>query len=447
MAVLAALLAVLLAPAGAQAAVYYSVAPGKEFCADPVIFGDNGGGEYTLTAEDPGYPERPWTDNHFTSLMASENNRVIVPVCFSTVGRAVPDSANIRITVSTPRDGNITYDYGLCIASGNWQVNVIEGEASGDACKVIAGHTEVFSAALDQPEQYASPGEDVTYVLLLDSSNKMTVGITRASDGMEIKASSGTAELGSGQQKVELTMTAPGKTGSYAFSVMVAVKDCAISDCRREVRGTLRVVAEADKPKASFYMWLKPETKSVIGQESTEFTISVRNYGPGQKLTAYVSADEGLDTDFSPYTFYLEKDASKLLSFSATPATAERKSYEIRASVEGENGAGRSAKAWLTVDEMVADALLLGEDGFVDEYDAKGGAALADWEGVKSVTGSATSKRTETEGEPGAAEPLNVVYYVIIGVVVAVVIVLLFIIYRKTKVEGTAGPSWKDIGA
>jgi len=427
--------------AGVQAATYFSVKPDKELCTT-IVFGQHGRGEYTLTAKEP-VTGGGWIDNHFTSFVAGPDNIIVVPICFSAKGRKVGNQANIHVTVSTPSSGNLTYDYGICVSKYE-DVDIVEGEATGDACDRMGGHTDIFSAALAQPERYADPGEIVTYTLVLDSGLPLTLEIAKGTEAMRITASKTSVEAGAGQQQVPLQIAAPSTAGDYDFIVMVSVQGCNIADCQKAVRGVLHVRKVAEKPQAGFYAWLTPETKSIIGQQSTMYVLKFQNYGDSQQLTASVSLEAGLESDFSPYSVYLSKGESKSITFTVRPTTTDRKTYKLSAVVTGDDGTKRSADAWLTVDEMVADASKLDQDGFIAEYDAGGGASLEDWEELRSVTGAAPAGGGEIPIGPEPAPGPNIFLWAVIGIVVVVIVLMIIIIYKKTMVEG--GASWEGLG-
>jgi len=172
--------------------------------------------------------------------------------------------------------------------------------------------------------------------------------------------------------------------------------------------------------------------------------MKVQNYGDGQEVTALVGVDDGLETDFAPYTTFIEKGQSKSIPFNVRPESAERTTYKINAVVKGKDETKRSATAWLTVDEMVADADKLGQDDFINEYD-RNGATLEDWEELRSVTGGVTY----TDDDLGGEEPPGIDYtlYIIIAVVAVVAAVLILFLYRKSSAQGGNGsPSWDDLG-
>lgn len=432
----------LFASANARAATYYSLQPAKEVCTS-IMFGQDGGGEYTLQASDPGEAEgMPWIDNHFTSFVAGPDNLVSVPVCFSAVSRALGDEGNVHITVSTPR-GNTSYDYGVCVAQYS-DVDITQGAATGSPCDVMGGHTDLFSAAFTQPEMYANPGESAVFTLILDSDVAMEVSVAKASGDVQMRASETQVGLGDGQQEIQVEVSAPSAPGDYHFSVAVSTQGCSIDDCRRTVDGILHVADASATPQAGFFIWLSPKSKSIIGQQSTQFVARVQNYGEGQKITVMVNADEGIDTDFSPYSVFIEKGQSKSIPFNVRPAENEKASYKITAVAQGADGTKRSAKSWLTVDEMVADADKLGQDDFISKYNENGGASLDDWEELESLSGNVIDNTNTSFGEtPAGPTPW---IYIIAAVIVAALAIGGFIFYKKYQQSGGQEPTWEDLG-
>jgi hypothetical protein len=426
--------------AGAQAATYFSVKPGNEVCST-IVFGQHGRGEYTLYAEEPA-TGGDWIDNHFTSFIAGPENIIVVPLCFSAMNRNLGDQANIHVTVDTP-GGNVSYDYGVCVSRYE-DVDVVEGSASGNACDAMAGHTDIFSAALDQPEKYADPGESVSFTLVLDSSLPLTLEIAKGTAEMSIVASQSAVDAGGGQQEVQLQVVAPSSAGDYDFIVVVSVKGCAIGDCQRSVRGVLHVRPAQQTPQAGFYAWLTPETKSIMGQQTTMYVLRFQNYGDGQQLSAAVALDEGLESDFSPYSAFLVKGESRSVTFTVRPTTADTKTYKLSAVVTGADGGKRSADAWLTVDEMVADASKLDQVDFIEDYEAGGGASLEDWEELRSVTGAVPGgdgRQPVTTTTPAGP---NYLVWVVTAVVIAVIAIIILFVYNRMRVSGEG--AWESLG-
>jgi hypothetical protein len=404
----------------ASAATYFSMVPGDERCT-VIYFGNNGRGEYTMTVTDPGEAgDNPWVDNHFTSLTARLENIITVPLCFSTIGRRVGESALITASVEGP-NGIQRYEYGICVASAE-QVNEIA--AGGNSpCEDIGKHTDIFTASLDEPEMYAKAGDEVTFTLSIDSTVTATVSVARSSGSLDISASSGSVAVGGGVKEVTLYVTAPEKAGDYPFSVMVSAAGCKIDDCRRQVSGKLHVTETGKDPQASFYLFLTPGTKSVNGVTAADFTLKVKNYGAGQKITISAAVDDGLQTDFEPYTAFIESGGEKKAQLTVLPKNDDQKSYKITASATGEDGLKRSQEAWLTVNEMLSDAAQLGNDGFAQLSDSKDGkVTLDDWVATDSVTGALSGSGDEddfNELDTGISGGINPFHIALIAVAVA----------------------------
>ncbi len=432
-------------PHAADAATYYSMTPGDEVCTS-IQFGNNGRGEYTLHVSDPDEDtENPWVDVHFTSLLARPDNIVIVPLCFNAIGRTIGESATLVATVAGP-DGTENYEYGICV--GRQQDVDMTGTLEDDPCLEMGLHTDIFSAALTEPELYVDPGEEATYTLVLDSSVPATLNIAKASGAMTITASESAVEAGDAMKEVELSMAAPDTPGEYDFSVMVSAEGCDIDDCRREVFGKLIVndPQEPDGEEASFYLWLTPKTKSVIGKTATTFILKVRNYGIGQQITITASTEEGLDTNFEPYTVFINEGGEKTVTLTVLPQTDDKRSYKINAAAVGEDGSKRSDEGWLTIDEMVADAEILGEEDFIDEYEQNEGSTLEDWAELDSGTNYNTDDNGDIDGDSvsGGTEPNMLLMAAVIGIVIAVLIVV-FLVYKKMQSGASGEGGWGQL--
>ena len=426
-----------------QAATYISIKPGKELCTS-VVFGQQGRGEYTIESQEPA--NGPWIDNHYTSFIAGPENVIQVPICFSARGRELGDNANIRVVLTSPSGGRQVLDYGICVSKFE-DVDVVEG-GTGNPCQAMAMHTDIFSAALTQPEMYAEPGEAVLFTLLLDSSLPLTLDIAKGAGGLNIAASKSAIEAGQGQQEVLLRLSAPSAPGDYNFSVVATAQGCTLSDCSRAVKGVLHVRTPQQQPQAGFYAWLSPETKSIMGQQSTMYVLKFQNYDNGQDFTATVATDPGLETGFAPYTAFVAKGDSKSVTFTVRPSTADIRTYKLTGTVTAADGSERKAEAWLTVDEMVADAMNIGgQDAFIERYNESGGASLEDWQDLRTATG--------TDGKPIAPDTVddvtppqpgpNYLLLVTMGVIVGIILILIFLIYKRMygKEEGT---TWESLG-
>jgi hypothetical protein len=418
----------------ASAATYFAMAPGDETCVS-VQFGNSGRGEYTLRVSDPGEAlGTPWVDVHFTSLLARPDNIVTVPVCFSAIGRKIGDSAPITMTISTPK-GEQEKEYGICV-SRNEDVD-LTGDLTQDPCEGMGDHTDLFTASLTEPEIYVSPGEEVEYTLVIDSTVDATAMIAKSSGQMAIAASLASVEVGDGAKSVTLTMQAPAQAGDYPFGVMVSLDGCALDNCRREAQGILHVMTEEDEgdvEEAALFIWLTPEAAGTTGTQAKQLTLDVRNYGNGQKVTVAVSVEEGLETDFSPYTVYIEKGEEKEMPVMVVPTSPGNARYRIAATATGEDGKKRSAEAWLTVDEMVADAGLLGEDDFVDNYDPQT-VTLDEWVDV-DPTGAAAPDDGESPDAPAVPEWSTIMLIVAAVIAAAAIAGAAFLLYRRFHGKG-----------
>jgi hypothetical protein len=441
---LSALLLLLAVPSNAQAALYFSMPPDSETCITQ-SFGYNGIGEYTLTVDDPGYAEgKPWVDNHYTQFHARLDNIVVVPLCFSTYGREDMEQALIKVTVSTPT-GTETYDYGVCVSDYS-DVDSFSS-VQEEICKAMAESTDIFSAGFVQPEKYANPGETVNFTLLLDSDLPLSLSLAKSSGSVSIVADRTSVQLGSGQEEVNIRVVAPSAPGDYEFGVMVSVEGCSIADCRREVGATVHV---AGMPNSSFDMWLAPDNKNIVGVQSTQYSLTVQNYGPRQTFSLAIGIPNGVESDFIPHSVPIETGIPYTNYFNVRPKASQKNSYKVTATVTAADGSKKSLNAWLTVDEMVGDAQRdaavnpndqNAADEFTNDYNS-GGVTLDEWNDYKSVTGGTTGGNETGGGE--APQGPNMILWIVIAVVVVVVVVLVFIIYSRTRVEG--GPSWESLG-
>ena len=438
------LLSFLVVPSNAQAALYFSMPPDSETCITQ-SFGYNGIGEYTLTVDDPGYAEgKPWVDNHYTQFHARLDNIVVVPLCFSTYGRTDMEQARIKVTVSTP-SGTETYDYGVCVSDYS-DVDYFSS-VQEEVCRAMAESTDIFSASFVQSDKYANPGETVNFTLLIDSDISLSMGLAKSSGSVSLVADKSNVQLGSGPEEVNIRVVAPSAPGDYEFGVMVSAEGCSLADCRREAIATVHV---AGMPNSSFDMWLAPENKNIVGVQSTQYSLTVQNYGPRQTFSLAISIPNGVESDFILHSVPLEQGVPYTNYFNVRPKSSQKSSYKITATVTAADGVKKSLNSWLTVDEMVGDAQRdaavnpnnrAAADEFTNDYNS-GGVTLDEWNGYKSVTGAATGGNETGGGE--VPEGPNMLLWVVVAVIVIAVVVLVFILYSRTRVEG--GPTWDSLG-
>ncbi|MBN1896517.1 MAG: hypothetical protein JW789_02200 [Candidatus Aenigmarchaeota archaeon] len=432
-------LAVLLSPS-VQAAQLFAMKPGSEVCTT-IRFGDDGRGEYVLAIDDPGMPNEPWVDNHYTRYISSESNKITIPICFSTIGHSIGEEILLTAELDTPK-GEKTFEYGICTAE--YEDIDFVSSIKGSVCEAIGQHTDIMSASFSEPKKYAVPNADVTFALIVDSNFETGASISKASGDMQLTASKSTINLGNDPVSVEIRMKAPSEEGDYPFSVIVSLPGCEVDDCRREVAGVLSVSEASGQPQAGFMAWLTPENKNAEREKTVQLSFLVRNYGTGQEVTLSVAPDEGVTTNFVSYSTFIGKGDSENMPVSVRVTAKDGEQFEVRATATGKDGTSRTASSWLTVNEMKNDAQASGNNEIAEKADDDD-VTLDEWDGFKSKLEGSDYNDDDFVSVTGSAPP-NYTLYVAIIVIVALVAVSGFYIYRKSQSQQEGGPTWESLG-
>jgi hypothetical protein len=410
--------------ASAGDAIYIAINPDSRFC-DTVVFGNQGKGEYTLDIEDPGYPERPWVNIHRASFDASPTNTVIIPLCFSTKGRKRGQEAVLNFNLETP-EGNITFDYGICVSDFE---DIDVGISGENPCRATSARTDIFSMDLLETSVYAKPGESVTVGLLVSSDMDLTVTLDKVS-GPSISIGKTTVEL-PGQENIALEMTAPETKGTYDFTISGKVSGCDNPSCEKSVTGNLHVTDERE----GFTVRLSPETKNVIGTSSATYFLTIDNLGGTGKFKIVLETDSSIETDFKDMETTIAGGTKRALAIVVVPRAADNRVHKIKVSAENEKGVRNVAEASLTIDEALSDVKRMAEnnpnyrndaDDYADVYDSGG---LEEWEDINDLI-----IRDDGISGPAVDETPGINWIIWVAAAGVIAAVGGYYIYRKTKV-------------
>jgi len=424
---LSVLAAVLLsaAPSRAQDETFLALRPDTVLCI-PVVFGDSGRGEYTLTVEDPGFPPGGWADMHRSSFVSGPENPVTTPVCFSTRNRRVGEQATVTFTVESPQ-GKKSTQYGICV-SNHEDSDLVESDKG--PCDATVSHTDVFTLDLAEREKYAAPGETVRFNVLVSSEFDAAVTLSKES-GPAMTIGQATLEM-PGDHNVELSVVAPQSAGDATFVIRASAAGCALESCSKTVSGVIHV-GEAT-PAQPFSIELSPSDKNVAGTEPAKFFITVHNFQASQAFSITVEFDgSALVSDFTPIQLRVNRDESTMIDFTVVAQTAAHRVYTIVAGAADASGFRKTSQAVLTVQEPVSDAQRRAEsdpglkdaaDGFKERYES--GPSLDDWESVSTEPPSGT-------GQAAGPAPVN---WLLIAGAAAGALLIIFYIYRRTRVYG-----------
>ena len=93
---------------------------------------------------------------------------------------------------------------------------------------------------------------------------------------------------------------------------------------------------------------------------------------------------------------------------------------------------------------MVADAFLLNQDEWIEEYEESGEASIEQWEELRSVTGAVPVWDGRTNGTTTTPADPNYLIWIVTAVVIVIIAVLILFIYKRMRVEGEG--AWESLG-
>ncbi len=405
--------------------VYLALRPDTTFCITENL-GGQGTGEYTITIDDPGFPDSPWVDTHSASFFTGPDNPVIVPICFDTLGRRRGSEATLVYTLKTPRK-NITTNYGICVS--NFE-DYDTGIVKDNPCRAVVSDMEPFSFDIMLPERYVSVGEIAEFNLLLSSDFFMDITLEKESGPkMDIEE---TELKMPGEFVVKMSLTAPADEGEYPFTISAKRSGCDASYCEKSVSGTIYVTGTG---RSQFDASLQPMNKNVVGIKPVKYYITIKNYEQTQDFSIKVETDEGLICSFPEVPVKIGKGSTGTYNFLATPKSQDHEIHKITMTVENENGVKKVAEAMLTVDEAISNINTGAENDMISDSEADAmeneyasGADLEKWEFMEGDDGGFVT--------PGGTEetPFSFMWMIVITAVVAAIGAAGFYIYKKSHV-------------
>lgn len=411
--------------ASSHQTTYLALNPDETFC-KYIEFGGFGRGEYTLTVIDPGYPNRPWVDNHRTSYTSSIYNPVSVPICFNTRGRRIGDEALLEFTLDAP-DTTLEFNYGICV-SRHEDVDVIE--SLSNPCDTTIEHTDLFSMDFVDSDIYTQPGQDATTTLLVYSEFDSVISLDKESGpSMNI---SRTSVQTPGEESVVITINAPTELGDYPFSITGSMQGCDLPSCTKTASGTLHISNEALE---GFTISLTPGERNTQGIQYVTYFLVINNHENDQNFSVNLDIEDELTTTFRPQEMQLIRGARKQATFLVTPQTDEHNVYIIRVAVEGDIDGIKYAEALLTVDEPPSDANRaaeenpqLGNDADVLEDLYDDGPDLRD-------VNDFNDRRNALSPNNGDPAPDSFPWGIVMIIPIAVaIIIIVYFIFKRTRV-------------
>jgi hypothetical protein len=327
-------------------------------------------GNYIFTVSCTPSPQETWADlSEQLVREVHENNTVEIPICFDTSGNKPIGSCSVPYTISVSELATGTekeWHGGICVSEFA-DVDIIKPEdipkTGNETEEILNENTDIIAAWFDREEQYAKPGETVAFNLSVQSHASLNINILTQS----------TMEVNPGQASIQTSpespyhyqafeVTAPLGEGTYALSVRVSPDTCLGKPyCTKLLEGAL-IVSEDDPPeKTGFEVVLRPENIDIKEPEEVIMTLSIiNNEDETRTFTSSLSIDpDDGQSGFKGETVEVGPHDSHSRVFVVVPGNSS-KLYEVTAKVDFQ-GITASATSFITIDEMVTDALRMAE--------------------------------------------------------------------------------------
>jgi hypothetical protein len=277
-----------------------------------------------------------------TRIMTDAANPVVLPILVTASGMK-GDSQSFYVEVAAEEKSR-RYNYGVCV-SDREDVDIGEGRP----CEVVSRLQNVFSMQVQPAVVHARPASDVPLTLYLQSEGALDVRLTTSfGGGRSVTLSPNQPET------IEMLVESPEEPGEYELTVDAKAAGCDLESCTVSVPLTLFVEENPapDSGRSDFDVSIFPDNYDIEGPGTINYILRIDNYGPGKEMTAKVSVDDGLSTDFS--TVKKTVSGTESMRFTVTVEEGGKQFHKIKAVVETEN-ISREAEASLSVNEMSSD--------------------------------------------------------------------------------------------
>jgi hypothetical protein len=323
-------------------------------------------GNYIFTVSCTPGPLETWSDlSNQIFREIHENNTAEIPICFDTSGNKPVGNCSVPYTISVVEEFTGTmkeWHGGFCVSSLPDVDIVSPGETptSGeDVEDILNDNTDIFAAWFDREEQYVKPGQEAVFNLSLQSHASLNINVLTQST-MEV--SPGQATIRTSSEKPyhyqAFKVTTPSEEGTYKLEVRISPDTClGESYCTKFLEGTL-IVSEDDPPeKTGFEVVLRPENLDIKEPEEVIMTLSIINNEdePRTFTSTVVTYPDDASSGFKGETVEIGSHDSHSRVFVVIPGNSS-KLYEVTARADFQ-GITSSATSFITIDEMVTDAL------------------------------------------------------------------------------------------
>jgi len=349
--------------------LYLSISNESIKCVN-IVLPDDGGYfgrgavEYLITMTPD--PEDTWSDLGYHRVTTDENNTVVRPVCFSSIGKQLGTCANpFTLRISAPSAGvDKTWDGGAC-ASDHEDVDTTSMAGRG-GLGVGAGQpdplagldsADIFAMGFSDSILYVTPEEQAEFSLWVQSFANLTIDLSAsAQGGISLSPRSAVVVTGPGNDFHKLNFTvAPVMTDkSGSITIKGIVRDCGSAlICTR--KSTAEVVVGQTRPElVGFMASVFPENLNVRDLEPLTYRLTVNNMGDTDEFSIDADLPEDLTTTFVPTTITVPFGEYRTITFSVTPGSA-RSSYELDFSVTSSKDIVKPVTAYLSTNELLTD--------------------------------------------------------------------------------------------
>lgn len=320
---------------------------------------------YIFNVEVTPGPRETWSDlSEQLVREVSENNTVLIPVCFDTAGSKPLGncSAPYTITVSESYTGSVrSWRGGTCV-SGRADADIVRSSdpsTGDDVLDILNDNADIFAAWLDEAEVYAFPGEAAVVNLTVQSGSvqgPFTV-ITQSSAQVTPASARLSTSPESPIQSQAFELQAPQDLGEHAFSARVTPEGCSgQSWCTKILEATLIVSEDGPPEKTGFEVVLRPDNIDARDRDPIPMSFTVKNHDSEEKtFTITLVSDPGdVSLGYPGDPVEVRPYSTKTKSFFATPGSSSSL-YEITVRAE-HGGITQSATSFISVDELRTDA-------------------------------------------------------------------------------------------
>ncbi len=441
-----------------QQSLYLSLKNDTTKCVDIVLPDDlgvleagiRGTKEYMLstTAGD-------WADLTLQIVRTDENNTVLIPICFSTIGKVQGEcSEDFSINIASAEiNKSKTWQGGVCVSRFE-DIDTGAKPPSQTVQEALNEKKDFFAITFKKDTIYAKPGERVQFTLLFNSYADIETDI-RIDSFAQLEPRFVTLKTDRSNPRREINITAAGMgMNEYVLDVTAKIKYCLGSYCEKKTSGKL-ITAESVPETSGFTVRLFPENINIKYLDPVLYELVIKNADKTADYGAALSVPAGMETDFKPKTISLKPDEEISLFFTVMPKEVSRV-YEIKATVKSGN-ATKQAVSYLSTNEVLTDAMrefettVFNDSGkanaelalnrFMDEYKKSGyGNDIGSYTAYRATVNASRAAVVPAKppNQTGAYQPVrqvDITFFIVVAVIAAGAVFAVYFFLRHRKEE------------